>query len=325
MSDDEQTNNVEENNEEVVEEEEVQEEVSSVVEDAQESVVEDAQENGDGEEEPADKKEDVSEAPATGKEDDRKVFIGGLSWGTKEPVLREYFSKYGEITSINIKTDPHTGRSRGFAFVVFKESSAVDKVIEEKTHTIDGRKVEPNKAKKRHGKIFVGGLKPEIADEDIKTHFSQFGTIVEVVIPKDKSKDTRKNFAFVEFEEEQVAKDLVKEAKATINDIQVEIKRVTPKADAMGGGGRGGRGGRGGGGYGGYGGGGYGGMGYGGYGYDDYGYGGYGYGGGYGDYGGYGGYGGGGYGGGYGGGGGGRGGRGRGGRGGGRGQRHNPY
>jgi len=307
MSDDEQTNNVEENNE--------------AVEEAQDGdeVVEDAQENGEGEEE-ADKKEDGGSAPATGKEDDRKVFIGGLSWGTKEPVLREYFSKYGEITSINIKTDPHTGRSRGFAFVVFKETSAVDKVIEEKTHTIDGRKVEPNKAKKRHGKIFVGGLKPEIADEDIKTHFSQFGTIVEVVIPKDKSKDTRKNFAFVEFEEEQVAKDLVKEAKATINDIQVEIKRVTPKADAMGGG-RGGRGGRGGGGgYGGYG--GYG-MGYGGYGYDDYGYGGYGYGGGYGDYGGYGGYGGGGYGGGYG--GGGRGGRGRGGRGGGRGQRHNPY
>jgi len=308
MSDDEQTNNVEENNE--------------AVEEAQggDEVVEDAQENGDGEEQ-ADNKEDGGSAPATGKEDDRKVFIGGLSWGTKEPVLREYFSKYGEITSINIKTDPHTGRSRGFAFVVFKDTSAVDKVIEEKTHTIDGRKVEPNKAKKRHGKIFVGGLKPEIADEDIKTHFSQFGTIVEVVIPKDKSKDTRKNFAFVEFEEEQVAKDLVKEAKATINDIQVEIKRVTPKADSMGGG-RGGRGGRGGGGgYGGYG-GGYG-MGYGGYGYDDYGYGGYGYGGGYGDYGGYGGYGGGGYGGGYG--GGGRGGRGRGGRGGGRGQRHNPY
>lgn len=311
MSDDEQTNNVEEENNEAVEEAQGGDEV-----------VEDAQENGDGEEE-ADKKEDGDSAPATGKEDDRKVFIGGLSWGTKEPVLREYFSKYGEITSINIKTDPHTGRSRGFAFVVFKDTSAVDKVIEEKTHTIDGRKVEPNKAKKRHGKIFVGGLKPEIADEDIKTHFSQFGTIVEVVIPKDKSKDTRKNFAFVEFEEEQVAKDLVKEAKATINDIQVEIKRVTPKADAMGGG-RGGRGGRGGsgGGYGGYGGGGYG-MGYGGYGYDDYGYGGYGYGGGYGDYGGYGGYGGGGYGGGYG--GGGRGGRGRGGRGGGRGQRHNPY
>merc|ERR1719341_2621153 len=91
------------------------------------------------------------DAPATGKEDDRKVFIGGLSWSTKEPALREYFGKYGEITSINIKTDPHTGKSRGFAFVVFKEPSSVDKVIEEKTHTIDGRKVEPSKAKKRTG------------------------------------------------------------------------------------------------------------------------------------------------------------------------------
>lgn len=46
--------------------------------------------------------------------------------------LREHFSKYGDIESINVKTDPNTGRSRGFAFIVFSVGEAVDKVI----HTI---------------------------------------------------------------------------------------------------------------------------------------------------------------------------------------------
>ena len=42
--------------------------------------------------------------------------------------LREHFGTYGEIESINVKTDPTTGRSRGFAFIVFSQSSTIDKV-----------------------------------------------------------------------------------------------------------------------------------------------------------------------------------------------------
>lgn len=42
--------------------------------------------------------------------------------------LREHFGSYGTIDSINVKTDPNTGRSRGFAFIVFKEASSIDKV-----------------------------------------------------------------------------------------------------------------------------------------------------------------------------------------------------
>ena len=44
--------------------------------------------------------------------------------------LREHFSTYGDIESINVKTDPNTGRSRGFAFIVFAKAEALDKVIE---------------------------------------------------------------------------------------------------------------------------------------------------------------------------------------------------
>ena len=64
--------------------------------------------------------------------EDRKLFVGGLSWETKEPQLKEYFEKFGEIESVNLKLDPVTGRSRCFAFMVFKETSSVDQVLKEK-------------------------------------------------------------------------------------------------------------------------------------------------------------------------------------------------
>lgn len=91
--------------------------------------------------------------------------------------LRDHFSAYGEIESINVKTDPNTGRSRGFAFIVFKAPDSIDKVMAAGEHTINNKKVDPKKAKARHGKIFVGGLSSEISDDEIKNFFSNFGTV----------------------------------------------------------------------------------------------------------------------------------------------------
>ncbi|XP_014281777.1 RNA-binding protein squid isoform X3 [Halyomorpha halys] len=273
------------------------------------------QENGSG-----DAPADSGSAEAPGKDDDRKLFVGGLSWETSDKELREHFSTYGSIDSINVKTDPNTGRSRGFAFIVFKTAESIDKVLAAGDHVINNKKIDPKKAKARHGKIFVGGLSTELSDDDIKNYFAQYGNIVEVEMPYDKSKNQRKGFCFITFESEQVVAELLKTPKQTINGKEVDVKKATPKPDGMAGmrGGRGGRGGRGRGGYGqGYG------QGYGGYGYGGYGdYYGSGYGGNYG--GGYGGYDySGGYGGGYGSYGSGYGGGKQ--RGGGRGARHAPY
>ncbi|KAG5888433.1 hypothetical protein JTB14_020208 [Gonioctena quinquepunctata] len=250
---------------------------------------------------------DGGSSDGPGRDDDRKLFVGGMNWETTDKELQEHFEQYGQIESINVKTDPNTGRSRGFAFIVFKSTEAIDKVVEAGDHYINGKKVDPKKAKARHGKIFVGGLTTDLTDEDIKSYFAQFGKIIEVEMPFDKTKNQRKGFCFITFESEQVVNDLLKRPKQTIKDKEVDVKKATPKPDQMGGpmmgrggrggrGMRGGRGGRGGygsqgwnGGYGSYGGYGQGG-GYGGY--DSYG-GGQGYdyyGGGGGGYGGYGGY-----------------------------------
>jgi len=69
-------------------------------------------------------------SPEDNNGDERKLFIGGLSWETKEPQLLEYFTQFGEVESVNLKLDPITGRSRCFAFLVFKDVASVAKMEE---------------------------------------------------------------------------------------------------------------------------------------------------------------------------------------------------
>jgi len=54
-----------------------------------------------------------------------KLFVGGLSWGTTEDMLKEAFeSKGGHVTEAKVIKDLETGRSRGFGFVTFENVSA---------------------------------------------------------------------------------------------------------------------------------------------------------------------------------------------------------
>lgn len=52
-------------------------------------------------------------------ESSNNLFITGLSKLTKEPALRAVFERYGTVTKCSIVIDPHTGDSRGFAFVSY--------------------------------------------------------------------------------------------------------------------------------------------------------------------------------------------------------------
>lgn len=45
-------------------------------------------------------------------DDERKLFIGGLAQEAGEKDLKEYFAKFGEVSSVTLKMDQMTGRSR---------------------------------------------------------------------------------------------------------------------------------------------------------------------------------------------------------------------
>lgn len=63
--------------------------------------------------------------------------------------MREYFSSFGNVLDCSIKHDPSTGRSRGFAFLVFDSKDIVERILAQSDHFVKGRRVDPKPAHRR--------------------------------------------------------------------------------------------------------------------------------------------------------------------------------
>lgn len=86
------------------------------------------------------------------------IYVGNLSFNATEDEIREMFTQYGEVSSVNIITDRETGRSRGFAFVEMPDGEQAKEAIEKvNLAEIDGRAVTVNEARPKRDRPRRGG------------------------------------------------------------------------------------------------------------------------------------------------------------------------
>lgn len=82
-----------------------------------------------------------------------RLFLRNILYNSTEDDFRQLFSPYGELEEVHIALDTRTGQSKGFAYVLFKDSKkAVDAYIELDKQIFQGRLLHilPADAKKDH-------------------------------------------------------------------------------------------------------------------------------------------------------------------------------
>merc|ERR1719273_671695 len=81
-----------------------------------------------------------------------KVYIGNLSFKTREEDIEYEFQRYGRVNDIYLPLDRETGRPRGFGFVTFED----DRDAKEAVRDMDGRKLDG-----RELRVEVARAKPQ--------------------------------------------------------------------------------------------------------------------------------------------------------------------
>lgn len=81
------------------------------------------------------------------------MYIGNLSYDVTEEDLQAVFSKFGDVESVNIIMDRHSGRPKGFGFVDMPDNSEADKAIKALNGSdLKGRTMKISQAKPRTGR-----------------------------------------------------------------------------------------------------------------------------------------------------------------------------
>ena len=78
----------------------------------------------------------------------KKIYVGNLPFSASDGQVRDLFSEFGEVETVNLITDRDRGRPRGFGFV--EMSSGADEAIRAlNDKEMDGRSLNVNEARPR--------------------------------------------------------------------------------------------------------------------------------------------------------------------------------
>ncbi|KAJ8476166.1 hypothetical protein OPV22_019893 [Ensete ventricosum] len=162
-------------------------------------------------------------------------FSGDLASDVTDAILHETFAtKYPSVKGAKVVIDANTGRSKGYGFVRFGDENEKKVAITEMNGVycstrpmriglatprkssgglgLDGASAAGSQSDidSANTTVFVGGLDPDVSEDDLKEAFSQYGEITSVKIP------VGKQCGFVLFAHRNNAEEALQQLNGTI-------------------------------------------------------------------------------------------------------------
>lgn len=190
-------------------------------------------------------------SPSPGDRDARTVFCMQLSQRIRPRDLEDFFSAVGTVRDVKLIADKHSKRSKGIAYVEFKDMESIPLAL-----GLSGQKVlgvpiivQPSQAEKNKVvqnatqptmqkghvgpmKLYVGSLHQNITEDMLRGIFSPFGTIDQVQLVKDPSTGISQGYGFITFLEADCAKRALEQLNGfEIAGKPMNVTNITDKAE----------------------------------------------------------------------------------------------
>ncbi|KAI8965282.1 hypothetical protein F5Y11DRAFT_313531 [Daldinia sp. FL1419] len=150
-----------------------------------------------------------------------KIYVRNFPYDITDDLLREAFSKYGEITSLQVARDP-TGVSKGYAFISFADEASVPRAIEEANNSfwqgrrlfVQPRTISGNTARplargpaEPTTSLYIGNIPYETSDADLNNIFRDLENVVNVRVAVDRNTGWPRGFAHADFKDIESARN----------------------------------------------------------------------------------------------------------------------
>ena len=142
--------------------------------------------------------------------DNRRIlFVGGISAHTTSEELSTYFSQYGYVYKVRVMKEKKTKEPKGYAYVTFKDSRSIHKLLKFK-HYIGDRRVDCQvasrkgekrtcKQEQRKRRVFVANLPLEMDSDSLEKLFCVYGPVRNAYVITDYDTKLSKGYGYVEF------------------------------------------------------------------------------------------------------------------------------
>lgn len=80
-------------------------------------------------------------------------------------------------------------------------------------------------------RIFVGGLRQEIQESHIREYFSSFGSVRKIDVMVDRNTNTKRGFAFVEFEDYDPVDKVVLQGRHILHGTEVTVRKAKSRLE----------------------------------------------------------------------------------------------
>ncbi|GER39340.1 RNA-binding (RRM/RBD/RNP motifs) family protein [Striga asiatica] len=178
----------------------------------------------------------------------RKIFVHGLGWEASDESITTSFSKYGEVQDCKVVKDKISGKSKGYAFILFKHRKGARKALKEPQKLIEGRMAScqlasagpvkaptapmaaavpaPYESEYTRRKIYVSNVSPEIDPNKLSEFFSTFGEIEEGPLGLDKQTGKPRGFCLFVYKSLESAKKALEEPQKTFQGHTLHCQKA---------------------------------------------------------------------------------------------------